>query len=62
MNTELKQRILDILNDNIYQLRLDKQRGIESNSPAAHVSYGKLCDTLMTEAEKTRDEFLVFCG
>jgi len=62
MNTELKQSILDVLNQNIYNLRGELERGIESNSSQAHRRHQIETETELAEAIKTRDEFVAFCG
>jgi hypothetical protein len=62
MNTELKQSILDVLDQNIYNLRNDLERGIESNNTQAHRRRQIETETELAEAIKTRDEFVAFCG
>ena len=61
MNTEFKQRILDVLNQNIYNLRGELERGVESNSPQAHWRHQIETEAELAEAIKTRDEFVAFC-
>jgi hypothetical protein len=62
MNTELKQHILDVLNQYIDKLRNDLERGIESNSTQTHRRYQMETETELAETIKARDEFVVFCG
>jgi hypothetical protein len=62
MNTALKQSILDVLNQNIYTLRQERERGIESISTRAHINFYEGIDKEIVEAIKTRDEFVAFCG